>query len=138
MNDTAISKAADTIKSIQKELDEMPSYDARKLNEVEGRIRVELQVMEALVNYVGREVYQKVQERRQQLRFENQQWINNTVSPAEDRVREILGDEFMEEGKDGTRDIGGASDGGTDKSAGAKRESDTKTKRPSRQSKSKK
>lgn len=124
MNDTAISKAADTIKSIQKELDEMPSYDARKLNEVEGRIRVELQVMEALVNYVGREVYQKVQERRQQLRFENQQWINNTVSPAEDRVREILGDEFMEEGKDGTRSSRDTGDGdGSDKSSRPKRKS---------------
>lgn len=124
MNNTAISKAADTIKSIQKELDEMPSYDARKLNEVEGRIRVELQVMEALVNYVGREVYQKVQERRQQLRFENQQWINNTVSPAEDRVREILGDEFMEEGKDGTRSSGDTGDGdGSDKPSRPKRKS---------------
>lgn len=124
MNDTAIFKAADTIKSIQKELDEMPSYDARKLNEVEGRIRVELQVMEALVNYIGREVYQKVQERRQQLRFENQQWIDNTVSPAEDRVREILGDEFMEEEKDGTRSSGDTGDGnGSNKSSRPKRKS---------------
>lgn len=135
---TAIDKAVDTMVSIKAEIDAMPTYDGHKLNEVEGRIRVELQVMEALVNHVGREVYQAVQIRRQQLRGENQQWIQNTVSPVEERVRAILGDEFMEDKKDGTRDIGGASDGGTDKSAGAKRESDTKTKRPSRQSKSKK
>lgn len=137
-NKTAIDKAVDTIASIKAELDAMSTYDGRKLNEVEGRIRVELQVMEALVNHVGREVYQAVQARRQQLRSENQQWIKNTVSPAEERVRAILGDKKEEDNEDGTRDIGGASDGGTDKSAGAKRESDTKTKRPSRQSKSKK
>lgn len=90
-NKTAIQRALDTINSIQAELDAMPTYDARKLNEVEGRIRVELQVMEALVNHVGREVYQKVQIRRTQLRGENQRTAENIARNAvEDRVAEIL------------------------------------------------
>lgn len=90
MKDTAIDKAVSTISSIKKELDEMPSYDARKLNEVEARIRVELQVMEALVNHLGREVYANVQTRRQQLRGENQQWVEKVTSPVEDRLNEIF------------------------------------------------
>lgn len=139
-NKTAIQKAADTINSIRAELENMPGYDARTLNEVEGRIRVELQVMEALVNHIGREVYQKVQERRQQLRGENQRWIQNAVSPAEERVRAILGDEFMEkERNDGTGDSGTNGDtwvgeGDADKSSGAKRKGNSKTSRSSGQS----
>lgn len=105
-NKTAIDKAVDTIASIKAELDAMSTYDGHKLNEVEGRIRVELQVMEALVNHVGREVYQAVQIRRQQLRSENQQWIKDTVSPVEERVRAILGDKKEEENADGTRNSG--------------------------------
>lgn len=90
---SAIQKAVDTINSIKAELDALPTYDGQKLNEVEGRIRVELQVMEALVNHVGREAYQQITERRRQLRGENQQWIQNTISPAEERVKEILNEE---------------------------------------------
>ena len=138
-NKTAIDKAVDTIASIKAELDAMSTYDGHKLNEVEGRIRVELQVMEALVNHVGREVYQAVQVRRQQLRSENQQWIKDTVSPVEERVRAILGDKKEEDNEDGTRNSGTNGDtGGTDKPGGVKQEGDTKAKRPSRQSKSKK
>jgi hypothetical protein len=81
-NKSAIEKAVATIGSIKAELDDLPKYDLNKLNEVENRIRVELQVMEALVNHVGREVYMKVQDRRHQLRVENQQWVNSVVNPS--------------------------------------------------------
>ena len=90
---SAIQKAVDTINSIKAELDALPTYNGQKLNEVEGRIRVELQVMEALVNHVGREAYQQINERRRQLRGENQQWIQKTISPAEERIKEILNEE---------------------------------------------
>ena len=90
---TAIEKAVDTIKNIQQELDDMPSYDFRKLNLVENHIRVELQVMEALVNHVGREVYQAVQIRRQQLRNDNNRKANNIVDPVEERLKAILGED---------------------------------------------
>lgn len=98
-NKSAIDKAVDTINSIQAELDAMSTYNNQKLNEVESRIRAELQVMESLVNWVGREVYQKVQERRQQLRSENQQFVDRVTDLAQDRVREVLGDEFMSKPK---------------------------------------
>lgn len=102
MNDkTAIQKAVDTINSIKKELDDMPTYTARQLNEVEGRIRIELQVMEALVNHLGREVFQHVQSRRRQLRGENRQWIDNVVNPAEARLQELLGDNNGNSGTSG-------------------------------------
>ena len=90
---SAIQKAVDTINSIKAELDALPTYNGQKLNEVEGRIRVELQVMEALVNHVGREAYQQITDRRRQLRGENQRWIQKTISPAEERVKEILNEE---------------------------------------------
>ena len=137
MKDTAIDKAVSTISSIKKELDEMPSYDARKLNEVEARIRVELQVMESLVNHLGREVYANVQTRRQQLRTENQQWIKDVTSPVEDRLKEVLGKE-----DDGDRNIGANRDTGvgigTDQPSGSEPEGDSKASRPARRARRKK
>lgn len=128
-NKTAIEKAVDTINSIQAELDAMPTYDSRKLNEVEGRIRVELQVMEALVNHVGREVYQRVLEQRQRLRGDNRDFIEKITNPVEDRISEILGEKQGESIKEVSNGNSGASgnpgDGnGTDKPRRTKRKSD--------------
>lgn len=82
-NKSAIEKAVATIGSIKAELDDLPKYDLIKLNDVENRIRVELQVMEALVNHVGRETYTRIQDRRHQLRKENQQWVKTVVEPSQ-------------------------------------------------------
>lgn len=128
-NKTAIEKAVDTINSIQAELDAMPTYDSRKLNEVEGRIRVELQVMEALVNHVGREVYQKVLEQRQRLRGNNKAFIEKITNPVEDRISEILGEKqgesIKEVGNGNSGTSGNPGDGdGTSKPRRAKRKSD--------------
>ena len=125
MNKTAIQKAVDTIESIQAELDSMQNYDLRTLNETENRIRTELQVMEALVNHVGREVYQAVQARRQQLRGENNMRIDAIVNPVEERLKEILGDG---DGSDRTnRDTRNGD--GTNKSSRAKSKSNSKTRK---------
>ena len=131
---TAIEKAVDTIKNIQQELDDMPSYDFRKLNLVENHIRVELQVMEALVNHVGREVYQAVQIRRQQLRNDNNRKANNIVDPVEERLKAILGEDNGSDRTNGDTGVGVRSN----KSSGAKQQGNKQTRRPARQSKSKK
>lgn len=109
-NQTAIQKALDTINSIKSELDSMPTYDARQLNVVENHIRVELQVMEALVNHLGREVYDNVQKRRRQLRGENQQWIGKVTSPVEERLNELLGGNNGNTGTDGNPGDGDRTD----------------------------
>ena len=131
---TAIEKAVDTIKNIQQELDDMPSYDFRKLNLVENHIRVELQVMEALVNHVGREVYQAVQIRRQQLRNDNNRKANNIVDPVEERLKAILGEDNGSDRANGDTGVGD----GTNKPRRAKRKGNSKTRRPAGQSKHKK
>jgi uncharacterized protein YicC (UPF0701 family) len=85
---TAVEKAYDTIASIRKELDDLPKYNSRELNDIEARMRQELQVMEALVNSLGREVYTRVQGRREELKKENQDWINRVTNPVADRIKE--------------------------------------------------
>lgn len=124
-NKTAIQKALDTVNSINDELTNMPTYDARKLNEVENHIRVELQVMEALVNHLGREVYQHVQTRRQQLRSENNQWVQDVTNPAEDRIKEVLGGN---NGNTGTNRDTGDGDG-SDKPSRPKRKGNPKARK---------
>lgn len=118
----AIDALLDTVKSIKAELEEIrTAKDLGTINRLEERIRHECQVIEAMPGYMGQEIYRQVQIRRAQLRAQN-------YNMAVNAVKEVIN------GDSGTN----GDTGGSDKPGRAEQEGDTKAKRPSRQSKSKK
>lgn len=118
----AIDALLDTVKSIKAELEEIrTAKDLGTINRLEERIRNECQVIEAMPGYMGQEIYRQVQIRRAQLRAQN-------YNMAVNAVKEVMN------GYSGTN----GDTGGTNKSGRTEQEGDTKAKRPSRQSKSKK
>lgn len=118
----AIDALLDTVKSIKAELEEIrTAKDLGTINRLEERIRQECQVIEAMPGYMGQEIYRQVQIRRAQLRAQN-------YNMAVNAVKEVIN------GDSGTN----GDTGGSDKPGGVEQEGDTKVKRPSRQSKSKK
>lgn len=120
---SAIDRLLSTVESIKSELDSLKTItDMATLSRLEDRIRQECQVIEALPGYMGQEIFRRVQIRRNEIRQENMNHVRS--------ITEVT---------DGSRNSGANRDtGGSDKPGGAEQEGDTKTKRPSRQSKSKK
>lgn len=120
---SAIDKLLDTVNSIKSELDSLKNItDITTLSRLEDRIRQECQVIEALPGYMGQDIYKQIQARRAEIR---QQQIN-----------QIRGVTEVKNGSGSARTNGDT--GGSDKPGRIEQEGDTKAKRPSRQSKSKK
>jgi cob(I)alamin adenosyltransferase len=122
----ALKKLSGTVETIVKLAEGIPTYSQEELNKAEDKLRNEFQVIEAHLFYVGQEFYNAAQARRIQLRRESIYSVQNAVADVKE-----------EDGA--TRSSGDTGDGvGTDKPSVVEQQSDTKAKRPSRQSKSKK
>lgn len=123
----ALKKLSGTVDTVVKLAEGVSHFDERELNAAEDRVRNEFQVIEAHLFYVGQEFYNLVQARRQELR-------RKSMADARDMIATL--NKPKEE--DGTRSIGGPSDGKANQPARSKRESDTKTSRPARRPRRKK
>ena len=121
----SLEKMNDTVQKLREIVGRMDTCSQSELNQYEDKIRNEFQVIEAMIAYVGRDIYEIAQKRRMALRGQN--------------IAEIqqLTDNFKKEVSNGDSGTNGSL-GGTNGLSGSKLESDSKTKRPSRQSKSKK
>lgn len=67
----SLEKMHDTVESLREIVSKMDTYDQATLNRAEDKIRNEFQVIEAMLAYVGRDIYAIAQARRLQLRNKN-------------------------------------------------------------------
>ena len=67
----SLEKMHDTVERLREIVSKMDTYDQATLNRTEDKIRNEFQVIEAMLAYVGRDIYAIAQSRRLQLRNQN-------------------------------------------------------------------
>ena len=108
----SLEKMNDTIQKLREIVSKMDTYSQAELNRSEDVIRNEFQVVEAMIAYVGRDIYEIAQKRRMALRSQN-------FADIQKITREIKEDN----GNSGTNGSVGVGDR-TDKSSGSKRKSD--------------
>lgn len=112
----SLEKMNDTVQKLRGMVEKMDTYNQAELNQIEDRIRNEFQVIEAMIAYVGRDIYSLAQKRRMELRNQNIADVKRAV--------EYLRTAVVEEDH-GTRSSGNTGDGnGADKPRRAKRKSD--------------
>lgn len=77
----SLEKMNDTVQELRKIVQRMDTCSQAELNQYEDKIRNEFQVIEAMIAYVGRDIYEIAQKRRMALRGQNiseiQQLTNN-------------------------------------------------------------
>lgn len=77
----SLEKMNDTVQELRKIVQRMDTCSQAELNQYEDKIRNEFQVIEAMIAYVGRDIYEIAQKRRMALRVQNiseiQQLTNN-------------------------------------------------------------
>ena len=64
----SLEKMHDTVERLREIVSKMDTYDQATLNRTEDKIRNEFQVIEAMLAYVGRDIYAIAQARRMALR----------------------------------------------------------------------
>lgn len=122
----SLEKLYDTISKLREIVGKMDTCTQIELNRYEDKIRNEFQVIEGAIAYIGRDIYEIAQKRRNVLRSENLANIKRITKEAIDGI-----------GDSGTS--GNTGDGDrTDESSRAKRKGDKQTSKPARQSRRKK
>ena len=115
----SLEKMNDTVQKLRKIVGEMDGYSQPELNRAEDIIRNEFQVIEAMIAYVGRDIYAIAQKRRMALRTQNIQKIQKITSDIRKETSSGNGDS----GTSGDTWVGDR----TDKPSRSKRKSDSKT-----------
>ena len=67
----SLEKMHDTVEKLREMVSKMDTYSQAELNQAEDKIRNEFQVIEAMLAYVGRDIYAVAQQRRMELRNQN-------------------------------------------------------------------
>jgi SpoVK/Ycf46/Vps4 family AAA+-type ATPase len=67
----SLEKMNDTVQKLREMVSKMDTYSQAELNRAEDKIRNEFQVIEAMLAYVGRDIYAVAQRRRMELRDQN-------------------------------------------------------------------
>lgn len=75
----SLEKMHDTVERLREIVSKMDTYDQETLNRTEDKIRNEFQVIEAMLAYVGRDIYAIAQARRMALRNQNIAEVKATV-----------------------------------------------------------
>lgn len=75
----SLEKMHDTVEKLRDIVSKMDTYDQATLNRAEDKIRNEFQVIEAMLAYVGRDIYAIAQARRLQLRNQNIEEVKAAV-----------------------------------------------------------
>lgn len=115
----SLEKMNDTVQKLRKIVGEMDGYSQPELNRAEDVIRNEFQVIEAMIAYVGRDIYAIAQKRRMALRTQNIQKIQKITSDIRKEMSSGNGDS----GTSGDTGVGDRAD----KPSRSKRKSDSKT-----------
>lgn len=76
----SLEKMHDTVEKLRDIVSKMDTYDQATLNRAEDKIRNEFQVIEAMLAYVGRDIYAIAQARRLQLRNQNIEAVKAAVN----------------------------------------------------------
>lgn len=97
----SLEKMHDTVERLREIVSKMDTYDQATLNRIEDKIRNEFQVIEAMLAYVGRDIYAIAQSRRLELRNQNIADVRATV----ERLKEATN------GNSGTSGDTGVGDG---------------------------
>lgn len=113
----SLEKMHDTVEKLRDMVSKMDTYSQAELNRAEDVIRNEFQVIEAMLAYVGRDIYAVAQKRRLQLRDQNIM----DVKAAVDYLRSAKPEE-VKNGSDRTDGDTGDGDG-SDKPRRTKRKS---------------
>lgn len=122
----SLEKLYDTISKLREIVGKMDTCTQIELNRYEDKIRNEFQVIEGAIAYIGRDIYEIAQKRRNVLRSENLANIKRITKEAIDGI-----------GNSGTS--GNTGDGDrTDEPSRAKLEGDKQTSKIARQSRRKK
>ena len=111
----SLEKMNDTVQKLREIVSKMDTYSQAELNRSEDVIRNEFQVIEAMIAYVGRDIYEIAQKRRMALRSQN-------FADIQKITREIKEDN----GNSGTNGSVGVGDR-TDKPSRSKRKGNPKT-----------
>ena len=109
----SLEKMHDTVERLREIVSKMDTYDQATLNKTEDKIRNEFQVIEAMLAYVGRDIYAIAQARRLQLRSQNIAEVKAVVNHLKEATNGNSGD---------SRDTGVGD--GADKPRRTKRKSD--------------
>lgn len=88
----SLEKMNDTVQKLRKIVGEMDGYSQPELNRAEDVIRNEFQVIEAMIAYVGRDIYAIAQKRRMALRTQNIQKIQKITSDIRKEISSGNGD----------------------------------------------
>lgn len=116
----SLEKMHDTVERLRDIVSKMDTYDQATLNRVEDKIRNEFQVIEAMLAYVGRDIYTIAQARRLQLRNQNIE----AVKAAVNSLKTAKTPTYEEVTYGDSRTSGDTGDGdGSDKPRRAKRKS---------------
>lgn len=113
----SLEKLYDTISKLREIVGKMDTCTQVELNRYEDKIRNEFQVIEGAIAYIGRDIYEIAQKRRNVLRSENLANIKRITKEAIDGI----GDSGTS-GNTGDRDR-------ADEPSGSKRKSDSKARR---------
>lgn len=108
----SLEKMNDTVQKLRDIVSKMDGYSQSELNIVEDKIRNEFQVIEAMLAYVGRDIYAIAQNRRMELR-------NANIAEVRGAIKKIK----EENGTTGSSGNPGDGDG-ADRPRRAKRKSD--------------
>lgn len=110
----SLEKMNDTVQKLREIVEKMDSCTQAELNAYEDKIRNEFQVIEAMLAYVGRDIYEIAQKRRMALRSQNIREIKEIT----DNIRkEVTNGNSVSDGDTGDGD-------GADKPRRTKRKSD--------------
>lgn len=71
----SLDKLINTADSVRAEIEKLAKVDGKDLNMIEERIRQELQVIQALPDFIGQEIYAKVQARRHEIKLQRAEEI---------------------------------------------------------------
>ena len=78
----SLEKMHDTVEKLREMVGKMDTYSQAELNKAEDKIRNEFQVIEAMLAYVGRDIYAVAQKRRLELRDQNIRGVREALARA--------------------------------------------------------
>lgn len=87
----SLEKMHDTVEKLRDMVSKMDTCSQSELNMYEDKIRNEFQVIEAMLAYVGRDIYTIAQKRRLEIRSQNIQSVHDALAsvkaeaPVEDK-----------------------------------------------------
>ena len=78
----SLEKMHDTVEKLRDMVSKMDTCSQSELNVYEDKIRNEFQVIEAMLAYVGRDIYAIAQKRRLEIRSQNIQSVHDALASA--------------------------------------------------------